>query len=978
MPLNFDLARHKGRTLTTLATTTDNPPHSTIPLLPSLEAPVLRRLFVGRQIVRALLFASVACSWAPATADAQIAIADQLPLNFSTVRLLATNAALNRIYVAGRDQSGHWLVTVIDGTASVVVATIAIDVEPVTMIVDESLTRVIIGGSSTSGGTPFLCIIEGVSHSVSTVALPIAPTAVAVDTATGNIVAAGRNPSDANDSLVVVDAGGASHVQPLPPQWRSTDMVINGEEGRAYIARDDRGVAIFDFAAGDVVGHAATDTRVRHMRFDTEHSAIHFEGDALVAAPDGSDTALPIVGSISVDTWSLIRAQLTPTNAIGFDVNSSRGRLYVAGTNATNGAAELSVFGPSSIELIALPAAPGSIAVNPVTNRIYIGTIALDGSFVGLVIVEDIVDNTPPAFVTFPDDQFIKTQNSAVPVTWNVSAHDDNGPATITCSPASGSAFSNGSTTVACTASDRAGNSTTRSFTVSVAIVPTVTPIVTGPLGQDGWYVGTVTVEWNVFVAPGGLPLRTNTCSKRTVLHDSAAYTVACVASNPAGATVGTVIIRKDTTAPAILPVAPTARTYAPGEVVPINYECADAVSGIASCTASQSGMLNTAQMGSYPFIVTAVDRAGNQTVRTITYTVNSGTSVTIGAMSIPYGTSTTLSAVLRGASGAPLAGKTVTFFAGATPMPVGSAAYLGTALTNAAGVAVITLPASSRSPAVYALRAEFAGDGVESAASYDSTLTIIKATPVITWPAPFSIVYGNPFSAVLNATSSAAGAFTYSMNASLVPAGTYTITATFVPMSSTNYYGASATKVVTVSKRPLTVAANNKTKVFGQALPGLTASLTGLASGENYSSFSGSLSYSTPATASSPPGNYPITVGGWSSPNYNITFVAGTLTVSRASTTVAIAINPATVVSGQEVSFTASVAAAPPGAGAPTGKVHFYDNGVLLGSVRIDNGVAVFSTSGLAPGSHTLQASYEGDALFFMAVATRPYTVTP
>jgi Bacterial Ig-like domain (group 3) len=69
-----------------------------------------------------------------------------------------------------------------------------------------------------------------------------------------------------------------------------------------------------------------------------------------------------------------------------------------------------------------------------------------------------------------------------------------------------------------------------------------------------------------------------------------------------------------------------------------------------------------------------------------------------------------------------------------------------------------------------------------------------------------------------------------------------------------------------------------------------------------------------------------------------------------------AITLYPATpVAQGQAVTFTAVVAAAPPGAATPTGTVTFYDGTPSLGTGKLSvvNGQApaTFTTSGLAVG---------------------------
>src|SRR5437867_3590260 len=68
----------------------------------------------------------------------------------------------------------------------------------------------------------------------------------------------------------------------------------------------------------------------------------------------------------------------------------------------------------------------------------------------------------------------------------------------------------------------------------------------------------------------------------------------------------------------------------------------------------------------------------------------------------------------------------------------------------------------------------------------------------------------------------------------------------------------------------------------------------------------------------------------------------------------------------GQPVTFTATVPATRPGAGTPTGTVTFKDGSSTLGTGTLDSsGQATFVTSTLAVGSHSITASYGGDASF-------------
>jgi hypothetical protein len=82
------------------------------------------------------------------------------------------------------------------------------------------------------------------------------------------------------------------------------------------------------------------------------------------------------------------------------------------------------------------------------------------------------------------------------------------------------------------------------------------------------------------------------------------------------------------------------------------------------------------------------------------------------------------------------------------------------------------------------------------------------------------------------------------------------------------------------VTKATLIITANNTTKIQGEANPTFTVNYSGFAPGDGPSVLGGTLTFSTPATTSSPPGPYTITPSGLTSNNYAIQYKSGTLTV--------------------------------------------------------------------------------------------------
>jgi probable HAF family extracellular repeat protein len=94
---------------------------------------------------------------------------------------------------------------------------------------------------------------------------------------------------------------------------------------------------------------------------------------------------------------------------------------------------------------------------------------SLGSGGVRAVMWTPVTDTTPPV-ITVPDDMTVDaTSPDGAVVEFTATATDDvDGDVPVGCTPASGSTFVIGDTTVECTATDTAGNSATASFTVHV------------------------------------------------------------------------------------------------------------------------------------------------------------------------------------------------------------------------------------------------------------------------------------------------------------------------------------------------------------------------------------------------------------------------------------------------------------------------------------------------------------------------------
>ena len=98
---------------------------------------------------------------------------------------------------------------------------------------------------------------------------------------------------------------------------------------------------------------------------------------------------------------------------------------------------------------------------------------------------------------------------------------------------------------------------------------------------------------------------------------------------------------------------------------------------------------------------------------------------------------------------------------------------------------------------------------------------------------------------------------------------------------TGTNYTIAYVPGTVTVAPAPLTVTASNGTMTYGGIVPTITPSYGGFVNGQNSSVLTAQPTCTTTATGASAPGNYPSSCTGAVAPNYTISYVNGTVTVS-------------------------------------------------------------------------------------------------
>jgi hypothetical protein len=141
----------------------------------------------------------------------------------------------------------------------------------------------------------------------------------------------------------------------------------------------------------------------------------------------------------------------------------------------------------------------------------------------------------------------------------------------------------------------------------AVAALPTVDYTLTGPAGQNGWYVGPVTVHWTSDAPIVPCPVA------ETLSEDTTGVQRSCTASNDDGSvTVTTKVIKIDKTPPTAVvatPQRPADRGVFYTAPLALTWSGADATSGIAECTTTTYAGPDTRSAAPAG---TCRDRAGN------------------------------------------------------------------------------------------------------------------------------------------------------------------------------------------------------------------------------------------------------------------------------------------------------------------------------------------------------------------------------
>ena len=301
----------------------------------------------------------------------------------------------------------------------------------------------------------------------------------------------------------------------------------------------------------------------------------------------------------------------------------------------------------------------------------------------------------------------------------------------------------------------------------------------------------------------------------------------------------------------------------------------------------------------------------------------------------------------------------------------------VATAQTTGEG-AVIASPAVSYTPpgapvnaGSYTARADFPGDAIYLPSADSKTFAIAKGSSVTAVTAGNATYDGQPHGGT--ATATGAGGLSQSVTVTYggragtaygpgttppTAAGSYTASADFP--GDANHTGSQGSAAFAIARAPLTVTAENQSRAYGAPNPAFTATASGLVNDDTLAGIG--ITCDTSATPTSNVGAYDIICAG-DPANYGVTFVMGTLTVTKAPTGLGITSADALALDAQgRVTVTARLTWHNGADPLADQIVTFNAGGVSASGTTGANGVAT-ATLTLPSELYTLTASFAGDA---------------
>ena len=467
---------------------------------------------------------------------------------------------------------------------------------------------------------------------------------------------------------------------------------------------------------------------------------------------------------------------------------------------------------------------------------------------------------------------------------------------------------------------------------------------------------------------------------------------------------------------PAITGLSPARGTEVGGTEVQISG------SGFSDATEVRFGSLPAAEFSATsPTSITAVSPPGTGTVG-VTVTTPSGTSEVVAAGRFAYQPEVTIASTPNPS----VHGAKVTFTAKVAPLAPGAPTPLGTVAfvegSTTLGVVNLkkgaaTLSTTAIGAGEHPVVASYSGDSYYGGAESSAVVqTVEKATTQLTLssslnPAPYGATgtIKATVKAVAPGTGTPAGTVTFlegetalatvqlsgasaALPLKTLPPGSHAITAAY--SGDPNDFpteGGTLTQTIVKASTETTLVSTLEPAPYGstatlkatvKALAPATGTPPGTVTfreGETVLAIvplSGSIAKY--ALKSLPPGNHEVTATYSGDSNYEASGSAIVQAIAKATTALNLTSSKNPAPHGSSATLKATVKALAPATGTPPGTVTFREGETVLAILPLSGGAASFPLKSLASGTHSITASYSGDANYEPAEGTISQVISP
>ena len=297
----------------------------------------------------------------------------------------------------------------------------------------------------------------------------------------------------AQSRTIIVPSSDTTYTANYQAQYQVAFAANPSGAGAVTVNGQPSGTAWYDDGAALNI-QATGNTGYGFLSWNTDSTSITF------ADPSSPSTTVTIHGSGTISAgFSTVQDKTPPTlnlpSAMTVEATSSSGAVVTYSTSASD-------LVDGSVPVTCTPASGSTFPFGTTT----VSCSATDKSGNGATgaFTVTVQDKTPPT-ISVPADMTVPaTSPSGAVVQFTVSASDlVDGSVAVTCTPASGSTFPLGTTTVSCSANDKAGNAASVSFKVTVSGGVTVTLLDSSGKGLSGAVVQYYKSGWKSFGTTG-------------------------------------------------------------------------------------------------------------------------------------------------------------------------------------------------------------------------------------------------------------------------------------------------------------------------------------------------------------------------------------------------------------------------------------------------------------------------------------------